>query len=144
MNEIEKREWCPVRQEWKTASPYSVEKEVTFMDCGYFYAPYVPLVSTSVVIDSESFNPNEGILTRYGKKLLDGAIKHYGIMLDPDSSPVYYVRNSYIVEDWMDVHVDEDILSEAGVYSKQFPRKVPIGKNKIDNLMDEWYDFVAE
>jgi hypothetical protein len=42
------------------------------MDSGYFYCPYVPLTQTPVVLDPESFCPRKGILTRYGKKLLEG------------------------------------------------------------------------
>ena len=36
---------------------------------GYFYCPYLPLTKTPVVLDPETFSPQKGILTRYGKKL---------------------------------------------------------------------------
>lgn len=39
-------------------------------DGGYFYAPYVPLIQTPIVLDPASFSPRKGILTRYSKKLL--------------------------------------------------------------------------
>jgi hypothetical protein len=43
----------------------------SYMDTGYFYAPYIPITQTPVVLDPNSFTPQKGILTRYGKKLLD-------------------------------------------------------------------------
>ncbi len=45
---------------------------------GYFYCPYVPIVSTPVLMDPNSFKPNKGILTRYGKKILAQGAKFYG------------------------------------------------------------------
>ena len=41
------------------------------MDTGYFYAPYIPITQTPVVLDPNSFSPQKGILTRYGQKILD-------------------------------------------------------------------------
>lgn len=41
------------------------------MDAGYFYAPYIPLLSTPTVLDPNSFTPNKGVMTRYGKKLVE-------------------------------------------------------------------------
>lgn len=41
------------------------------LDSGYFYAPYIPLVSTPTVLDPNSFTPNKGVMTRYGKKLIE-------------------------------------------------------------------------
>ncbi len=55
-------------------------KGQSFMDSGYFYAPYIPLTQTPVVLDPNSFNPNKGILTRYGKKLLKDGAKFYSRM----------------------------------------------------------------
>lgn len=52
----------------------------SYMDSGYFYAPYVPLTQTPVVLDPESFCPRKGILTRYGKKLLREGAKFYSRM----------------------------------------------------------------
>jgi hypothetical protein len=49
----------------------------SYMDSGYFYCPYVPLTQTPVVLDTESFCPRKGILTRYGKKLLREGAKFY-------------------------------------------------------------------
>jgi hypothetical protein len=49
----------------------------SYMDVGYFYCPYVPLTQTPVVLDPENFHTRKGILTRYGKKLLQ-ANKFYG------------------------------------------------------------------
>ncbi len=45
------------------------------LDSGYFYAPYIPLLSTPTVLDPNSYTPSKGIMCRYGKKLLeDGSL----------------------------------------------------------------------
>lgn len=49
----------------------------SYMDSGYFYAPYVPLTQTPVVLDPDSFTPRKGLITRYGKKLLREGAKFY-------------------------------------------------------------------
>jgi hypothetical protein len=36
-------------------------------DAGYFYCPYVPLMSSGVVVDPNTFNPHVSLMTRYGK-----------------------------------------------------------------------------
>jgi len=50
----------------------------TVLDAGYFYAPYIPLLSTPVVMDPNSFSPNKGVMTRYGKKLIEDGGLYYG------------------------------------------------------------------
>jgi hypothetical protein len=47
------------------------------LDSGYFYAPYIPLLSTPTVLDPNSFTPNKGIMTRYGKKLIEDGGLYY-------------------------------------------------------------------
>lgn len=37
------------------------------LDTGYFYCPYVPLMSTGVVMDANTFMPAVSLMTRYGK-----------------------------------------------------------------------------
>lgn len=37
------------------------------MDTGYFYCPYVPLMSSGVVMDPTTYNPQVSLMTRYGK-----------------------------------------------------------------------------
>lgn len=37
------------------------------MDAGYFYCPYVPLMTSGVVVDPTTFNPHVSLMTRYGK-----------------------------------------------------------------------------
>jgi hypothetical protein len=51
-------------------------KGQSIMDAGYFFAPYIP-ITTTPVIDPNSFSPQKGILTRYGKKLLKQGAAHY-------------------------------------------------------------------
>ena len=43
----------------------------SIMDCGYFYAPYVPLAQSPVMLDPDSAFPKKGILTKYGKKIIE-------------------------------------------------------------------------
>lgn len=36
------------------------------IDSGYFYCPYIPLMSSNVVIDPSTYNPQVSLMTRYG------------------------------------------------------------------------------
>jgi hypothetical protein len=47
------------------------------LDSGYFYAPYIPLLSTPTVLDPNSYTPSKGIMTRYGKKLIEDGGLYY-------------------------------------------------------------------
>ena len=42
----------------------------TFLETGFIYAPYVPLILTPVIYAQEDFTPRKGIMTRYGKKMV--------------------------------------------------------------------------
>lgn len=42
----------------------------TFLESGYIYAPYVPLILTPVIYAQEDFAPRKGVMTRYGKKMV--------------------------------------------------------------------------
>jgi hypothetical protein len=52
-------------------------KGSSVLDAGYFYAPYIPLLSTPTVLDPNSFTPSKGIMTRYGKKLIEDGGLYY-------------------------------------------------------------------
>jgi hypothetical protein len=52
----------------------------TPMDTGYMYCPYVPLLSTPTIMDPNSFTPTKGVMTRYGKKLLEDGSLFYATM----------------------------------------------------------------
>lgn len=52
----------------------------TVLDAGYFYAPYIPLLSTPTVMDPNSFTPNKGVMCRYGKKLIEDGGLYYGVV----------------------------------------------------------------
>lgn len=41
-----------------------------FLETGFVYAPYVPLIVTPVVYDFESLNSHRGVMTRYAKHLV--------------------------------------------------------------------------
>jgi len=45
-------------------------KGSNFLESGYIYAPYVPLILTPVIYAQEDFTPRKGIMTRYGKKMV--------------------------------------------------------------------------
>ena len=49
----------------------------SYLDSGYFYCPYVPLVQSPVVLDPHSLCPRKGLMTRYGKKMLRDGQKFY-------------------------------------------------------------------
>ena len=36
-------------------------------DAGYFYAPYIPLMSSGVIVNPTTFQPVVSLMTRYGK-----------------------------------------------------------------------------
>jgi len=40
----------------------------TFLENGFVYAPYVPLILTPTVLDPDNFQPRKGIMTRYATK----------------------------------------------------------------------------
>lgn len=52
-------------------------KGSSVLDAGYFYAPYIPLLSTPTVLDPNSHSPNKGIMCRYGKKLIEDGGLYY-------------------------------------------------------------------
>lgn len=58
------------------------------MDSGYFYCPYVPLMSSNVVIDPNTFNPHVSLSTRYGKATFTNTATSLGNSAD------YYGRIS--------------------------------------------------
>ena len=45
-------------------------KGSSFLETGYVYAPYVPLIVTPVIYAPEDFTPRKGVMTRYAKKLV--------------------------------------------------------------------------
>ena len=58
------------------------------MDSGYFYCPYIPLMSSGVVIDPNTFNPHVSLMTRYGKATFTSTATSLGNSAD------YYGRIS--------------------------------------------------
>ena len=41
-----------------------------YLETGYVYAPYVPLIVTPTIFNPEDFTPRKGVMTRYGKKMI--------------------------------------------------------------------------
>jgi len=57
-------------------------KGSSFLESGYVYAPYVPLQVTPTIFGTEDFVPRKGVMTRYGKKLVQPAL--YGLVIVDD------------------------------------------------------------
>jgi len=58
-------------------NPYMVENVILmgyrgnqFLETGAVYAPYIPVMTTPLVYDPETFTPRKGIMTRYAKKMV--------------------------------------------------------------------------
>lgn len=45
-------------------------KGSNYLETGYVYAPYVPLIVTPTIFKPEDFTPTKGVMTRYGKKMV--------------------------------------------------------------------------
>lgn len=56
------------------------------LDSGYFYCPYIPLMSTGTVMDANTFMPAVSLMTRYGKATFTSAATSLGNSAD------YYSR----------------------------------------------------
>lgn len=52
------------------------------LETGYVYAPYVPLQTTPVIPDPDTFVLNKGVMTRYGKKIVRADM--YGLVVVQD------------------------------------------------------------
>jgi len=57
--------------------PYFVRNRIlvgykggSYLETGYVYAPYVPLIVTPTLYAPEDFTPRKGVMTRYGKKMI--------------------------------------------------------------------------
>lgn len=42
----------------------------SYLETGYVYAPYIPLIVTPTIYASEDFTPRKGVMTRYGKEMV--------------------------------------------------------------------------
>ena len=58
-------------------NPYMTENTILmgyrgnqFLETGAVYAPYIPIMTTPLVYDPETFTPRKGIMTRYAKKMV--------------------------------------------------------------------------
>jgi hypothetical protein len=45
-------------------------KGSSFLETGFVYAPYVPLIMTPVIYKADDLTPNKGVMTRYAKQLV--------------------------------------------------------------------------
>lgn len=42
----------------------------SYLESGAVYAPYIPMMMTPTILDTDNFTPRKGVITRYAKKLL--------------------------------------------------------------------------
>lgn len=52
------------------------------IDTGYFYCPYIPLMSSNVVTDPNTYNPQISLMTRYGKATFTNTAESLGNSAD--------------------------------------------------------------
>ena len=52
----------------------------SFFDAGFFYCPYIPVELTQTIQDPNTFNHVRGVLTRYGKVLVENGARLYGVI----------------------------------------------------------------
>ena len=58
----------------------------SYLETGYVYAPYVPLIVTPTIFAPEDFTPRKGVMTRYGKKMVRADF--YGTVTCQDMSVI--------------------------------------------------------
>jgi len=70
------------------------------MDSGFIYAPYIPLQQLPTIVDPETFQPRKGILTRYGKVVIEPYNRFYRVIriIGPTSNYLFspFARNTAI------------------------------------------------
>jgi len=74
--------WTVYKDPYMTTNTYLVgHKGVSFLEAGYVYAPYIPLMTTPTVI-LDDFIARRGILTQYAKKLVNSRFYAKGSITD--------------------------------------------------------------
>tara|TARA_R110000824_G_scaffold3643_6_gene17241 strand:- start:836 stop:2536 length:1701 start_codon:yes stop_codon:yes gene_type:complete len=78
-------------------------KGANAMDSGYVYAPYIPLQQLPTIVDPETFQPRKGILTRYGKVMIEPMNRFYRIIriIGPTANFLFtpFSRNTSVLGD---------------------------------------------
>lgn len=49
-------------------------------ESGYVFCPYIPLLGTPAIMDPNSYTPSKGVMTRYGKKLVEDGSLYYATL----------------------------------------------------------------
>lgn len=65
------------------------------MDAGFFYCPYIPIMSLETVTDPETFQPRKGILTRYGKVAIQPASRFYRVIRLVGAGSTYITKEIF-------------------------------------------------
>jgi hypothetical protein len=58
----------------------------SYLETGYVYAPYVPLIVTPTIYAPEDMTPRKGVMTRYGKKMIRSDF--YGVITVLDMNTI--------------------------------------------------------
>jgi hypothetical protein len=76
-------------------------KGANAMDSGFIYAPYIPLQQLPTITDPESFQPRKGILTRYGKVMIQPNNRFYRVIriVGPTANYLFtpFARNTTVL-----------------------------------------------
>ena len=71
------------------------------MDAGLVYCPYIPLQQLPTVVDPDTFQPRKGLLTRYGKAVIEPYNRFYRIIriIGPTANYLFapYAKNSTVL-----------------------------------------------
>ena len=65
-------------------------------DCGYVYAPYIPVMPLDTVINPEDFQPRKGLLTRYGKAAITPSSRWYRIVRIIGDSSSNFIHKPFV------------------------------------------------
>jgi Major capsid protein Gp23 len=65
--------WIIYKHPWFQANKMLLGfKGASWMDTGYVYAPYIPLYTTPLIVHPDTFKPIRGMMSRYGRKMING------------------------------------------------------------------------
>lgn len=60
-------------------------KGTSFLETGYVYAPYIPLIVTPTIYGPDNFEPRKGVMTRYAKRMIRSDFYGRVVILDMDA-----------------------------------------------------------
>ena len=78
---LEPKRWSPTHNFLTGKGGYEINglpihKGQSFLEAGYIYTPYIPMVVTTTVSENNDFQPSGEIVSRYAKKVVNN--RFYG------------------------------------------------------------------